>query len=227
MTKYIIRDYFWNLRFSSLKQNKACSQCIGGAIYILCMSVCVNRVWSDHSAWKAVVVENALLLPMIFSYCSASVHPVQLEKMMYLCPMALEERRDYIYGSYCFRTGVHMLIAIAGLGIVVSIYGCDIFSAIHILLNHVLVAVMISHGQRTDDKRHRKVIVIGEIIFVTALFSNVIQYCVIVLAQRALWVKLVLFFVFCSVQLPLEIWYVRYVNRVLRAAVFYESGLKT
>lgn len=225
MTKYIIWDYFWDLRISNLKQNKASVQCIYGMIYIFCMLLFTSRVWRDQSAWRNVIVENALFLPMLFSYGSAAVHPVQLEKMMYLCPTGFEERRNYIYGSYCFRTGFHMLAAIAGLGIVISVSGCDIFSAIQILLNHMLVAVMINHGQRTDDKKRRKVIVTGEIIFMTALFSNGIQFGIIVLAQHALWVKLVLLFVFCSVQLPLEIWYVRYVRRALRAAVFYESGL--
>lgn len=227
MTKHIIRDYFWNLRLSNLKQNKAAVQCIYGMIYIFCMSVCTNRVWSDQSAWRNVIVENALLLPMLFSYGSASVHSIYLDKMMYLCPMDPEERRNYIYGSYCLRTGVHMLVGLAGLGIVIWVSGCDILTAIQILLNHMLVAVMVSHGQRTGDKRRRKVIVTGELIFVTALFSNAMQFAVIVLGQRALWVRLVLFFVFCSVQLPLEIWYVRYVKKALRAAVLYESSLKS
>lgn len=224
MTKYIIRDYFWDLRVSNLKQNKAASQCICGMIYIFCMSMFTNRVWGDSFAWRNVIVENALFLPMVFSYGSAAVHSVQLEKMMYLCPMDFEERRNYIYGSYCFRTGVHMLAAIVGLGIVLFVSDCDIFSAIQILLNQSLVAFMVSHGQRTDDKKRRKVIVVGEVIFVTALFSNVMQFCIIVLAQRMLWIKLVLLLVFCSVQLPLEIWYVRYVRKALRGAVYYESA---
>ena len=145
------------------------------------------------------MVENTLFLPTIFSYCSASVHSIQLEKMMDLCPMDL-----------C---------------IVVCLSNCDIFSAIQILLNHMLVAVMISHGQRTDDKRRRKVIIIGEVLFVTSLLSNAIQFGIIVLAQHALLVKLVLYFIFCSVQLPLEIWYVQYIRRALRVAVFFETDL--
>ena len=80
MTKYIVRDYFGEFRMSNLKQNKASDQCIYGIIYIFCMSICTNHIWSDQFAWQNVIVENALLLPMIFSYCSASVHSVQLEK---------------------------------------------------------------------------------------------------------------------------------------------------
>ena len=102
-----------------------------------------------------------------------------------------------------------MLIAAVGLCIVVCVSDCDIFSVIQILLNHMLVAAMVSHGQRTDDKRRRKVIVIGEVLFATSLLSNAIQFRIIVLAPHVLWVKLVLFFIFCAVQLPLEIWYVQ------------------
>lgn len=225
MAKYIIRDFFGGLRMGNLKQNKASSQCIYGIIFIFCMSVFTEHIWGGRSAWRNVIVENALFLPMLFSYCSASVHSVQLEKIMYLCPMDLKERRNYIYGSYYFRTGVHMLIAAVGLCIVVCVSDCDIFSAIQILLNHMLVAAMVSHGQRTDDKRRRKVIVIGEVLFATSLLSNAIQFRIIVLAPHALWVKLVLFFIFCAVQLPLEIWYVQYIRGALRAAVYFEQDL--
>lgn len=222
MTKYIIRDFFGAFRISSLRQNKASYQCIYGMIYIFCMSIFTQRIWAAQAAWRKVIVENVLLLPMLFSYCSASVHSIQLEKMMYLCPMDRRERRYYIYGSYCFRSGVHMLVAAAGICIAVSISGCDLFFAIQILLNHALIAIMVSHGQRTGDKSRRKVIIIGEIIFVTALFSNVILFSIIVYAPHVLWVRLAVFFVFCLVQLPLEIWYVQYIRKALRAAVTFE-----
>lgn len=222
MTKYIIRDFFSAFRISRLKQNKASFACVYLTVYIICISIFSNRSWSDKQiAWRNIIVENALFLPMIFSFCSVMAHPIQLAKMMYLCPMSPWERRTYIYGSYFFRLGVHMLVSIAGLCIVVANAYCDVFSMIQILINDALVAVMLNHRQQAGDRGSG--MVIGEILFLTALLSNAVQFGIVYDMTPDRWIQWVLFFLFCFVQMPLEIRYVKYIRRELRRAVYYEA----
>lgn len=225
MAKYIIGDFFSAFRIDRLKQNKASFTCICLTAYIIWMSIFVNRGWSDREiAWRNVIVENALFLPMIFSFCSVMAHPVQLTKMMYLCPMSPGERRRYIYGSYYFRIGMHMLVFAAGLCVIVANAYCDVISMIQILLNDAIAAVMLNHRQQTGDRG--RAMVIGEILFVTAALSNAMQFCIVCDMTPGNWIQWVLFFLFCLVQLPLGIWYVKYIRRVLRRAVYYENSLE-
>lgn len=222
MAKYIIRDFFSAFHINNIKQNKTSFACIYLTVYIICISIFSNRGWSDRQiAWRNILVENALFLPMIFSLCSVLAHPVQLAKMMYLCPMSPGERRTYIYGSYCFRIGVHMLVSIAGLCIVVANAYCDVFSMIQILINDALVAVMLNHGQQAGDRG--SAVVIEEILFLTALLSNAVQFGIVYDGMPDRWIQLVLFFLFCLVQMPLEVRYVKYIRRELRRAVYYEA----
>ena len=223
MAKYIIRDFFFDFRMSRVKQNKVAYTCFWMSFYLILTSLFVNRVGiSGAIAWRNVIAENALMLPMIFSFCSVMVHPVQLPKMMYLCPMAPEERRAYIYGSYWFRVGVNMLVGMAGLCIVASYSDCDLMSAVQILMNHALIAVQVSHRQQVGSRNG--VVAAGEIISVTALLSNAVQFIVLLDLTRGLWIRGGIFFIFCFVQLPLQIWYAKYIRSVLREAVFYAHG---
>jgi len=223
MAKYIIRDFFSAFRINNLKQNKVLFTWVYLTVYIICISTFANRGWSDRQiAWRNIIAENALFLPIVFSLCSVMAHPVQLAKMMYLCPMSPEERRTYIYVSYYFRIGMHMLVSIAGLCIVAAYTYCDVVSMIQILLNDALVATMLNHRQQTGDRG--SAMVVGEILFLTALLSNAVQFCIVCDLTPDSWIQWVLFFLFCLVQLPLEIRYVKYIRRELRRAVYYENS---
>ena len=83
-----------------------------------------------------------------------------------------------------------------------------------------LDAGTVSTMQETD----KKVMVIGEIIFVIAMLSNAMQFAIVLDIVPHPLVRWCLFWIFCFVQLPLEIWYVKYIRNVLRTAVYYEGS---
>lgn len=222
MAGYIIRDFFGAFRIGRLRQNKTPYTYIYLTVYIVFLSFFVNRSLSDRqTAWQNAISEIALFLPMIFSLCSVQLHPVQFTKIMYLCPLSPDERRMYVYGSYCFRTGVHMLVSIAGLCVIAANSNCDMVSAIQIFLNDALIAATVNHRQFK-----RKAVVVGEVISVTALLSNAVQFCILLGIAPYYWIRLVSFFTFVFVQLPLEIWYAKHIRKVLQAAVYYEGSLE-
>lgn len=212
MIKYIVRDFFGAFRISSLKQNKASYQCIFISVYFICITV--TCAWGSKFMWRDVLIRLSVLLPMIFSYGSACMHSVQLTKIIYLCPMNPEERRSYIYGSYYFRIGIHMLIVILGLCIVVSNTRCDLLCIIQLLLNHMVIAALVDIDQRT-----------GKIIFAIVFGATIMLLGIFVdfAGIEPEWLKWIAFSVYAVIQLPLGIWYVRYIRKTLHTAVFFET----
>ena len=86
-----------------------------------------GQLEKSASVWTDTVQFLAVLLPLCFSYFSMAVHPVQLSKMMYLCPMNAKERSNYIYGSYFFRIAIQMSIGFLGLWIAAGSVSWDFF----------------------------------------------------------------------------------------------------
>lgn len=224
MLTHIISDFFSVFRINNLRGSKVLYKFSYMTILCIVIILCSNHVWRDGSAWRYVAVQLSVFLPMIFSYFSAMLHPVQPTKIMYLCPMKPEERRRYIYGSYYFRIGVHMLAAVAGLCIVIFYFNDDIFSVIQVLLNHMMVAVLVNREAQADGRVCG--MVIGELIFLAAVFSDIAQLSVIQGFEYDMWTLKFWFVFFCVVQLPLELWYVRYIKMALRAAISYETALR-
>lgn len=221
MITYIIRDYFAMFRIGNLRKNNLANKFSFVPFYFIGMTLCGPFLSHAKFSWCVAAVQFAVFLPIVLSYFSVLAHPVRLPKMMYLCPMQPEERRKYIYGSYFFRIGAHMLPGVLGVCIAIVYSYCDIFSVIEMLLNDLMVALLINREQ--NAKGETSGMVIGEIIFVIAILSSVIQFGIIADAEPDMGIKAVLFAVFCFVQLPLEIKHLKSAEKQLQAAVSFEN----
>lgn len=221
MITYMIRDYFAMFRIGNLRKNNLANKLSFFPFYFIGMTLCGPFLLHTKFSWRVVTVQFAVFMPIALAYFSVLAHPVRLPKMMYLCPMQPEERRKYIYNSYYFRVGVHMLPGVLGVCIAVVYSYCDIFSVIEILLNYLMVALLISREQ--NAKGEVSGMVIGEIIFVIAILSSVIQVGIIADAEPDMGIKAVLFAVFYFVQLPLEIKHLKSAEKQLQAAVSFEN----
>lgn len=220
---------FENFKKNYNKENKSNFTFI--SIYIMWWGLynTINGIKNKEFGWLDALICCAVFLPMLFSYFSTYMHPLRLTKMMYLCPMHSEERKKYIYGTYFFRIGFQMLIAISGICIAVLYSYCDIFSVIQILLNHFMVAIIIVPARETDGRNNSinvKGRISGEIIIIAALISNLIQYGIIVDSYPDMLLKLILFIAFCLIQIPLGITYGKYIREELRAAIYYERSIE-
>lgn len=221
MINDIIRDYFAMFRIGNLKKNNLANKLSFFSLYFIGMTLCGPFLAHAKISWRVIAVQFAVFVPIVFSYFSVLAHPIRLPKMMYLCPMQPDERRKYIYGSYYFRIGVHMLPGVLGVCIAVVYSYCDIFSVIEMFLNYLMVALLVSREQSAKGKVRG--MVIGEIIFVIAILSGVIQVGIIADAEPDMGMKAVLFAVFCLVQLPLEIRHLKSAGKQLQAAVSFEN----
>lgn len=223
MMKYIVRDYFGAFRIANLRQRQGTGRnkivllpAIGIAVNIL-----AGQLEETTFVWTDAVCFLAVLLPLCFSYFSMTVHPIQLSKMMYLCPLNDEERRRYIYGSYLFRIVIHMLICLLGFWIASDRSQCDLFTVIWVLTNQLMTASLVNGGAHHGSGMP----VVGELIFLFSLIANVLQIDCMrgdVSDERILNIGMLIFF--CAVQVPLELSYIKYIRKSLQSAVLYENS---
>lgn len=84
-----------------------------------------------------------VLLPMFLIVASMFFHKVDYDKVFYLLPMTLEERRKTIVSNYLFTVMIHLIIGIIPLCLVLIMARVNIFTAVYMLLNVIILSFMI------------------------------------------------------------------------------------
>ena len=222
MIKYFISDYMraynWN-RFKEKWEGDFFTSFIAFWVFF---SSCGELHATGNLTIHSCIVFLALYLPMYFTIFSGQIHSVKPEKMMYLCPMDIHQRRAYIYSSYYFRIILHMVILVIGIMILFPFSYCDGISIAEILINGLIISGFIPSGRNTRAEMEIVEVQKGILIGV-ALIVNVIQAGIIMDNKPDIVPKIVLFGVLLLVQLPLSIQYYKWVREELRAAVNYEE----
>lgn len=219
--KNIVRDYFRAIKISRLKGRETNGLFL--LSYFIVMPVLIGVSGNVNFRREYMMAFIGILLPMALCCLDTLFRSPGLDKMMYLCPMSREERKKYIYGMYCFGVAVRMLISLMGVCIIIPFSHCDLFSAVQILLNDFLIAVMTaSEGSRENDRMNRE-IQRQILIIALAFISNIIETAIVADELPDFWVKLALFGIFVIVQLPMALKYGRYQKQKLDDAVYYET----
>lgn len=219
--KNIVRDYFRAYKISHLKGRETNGLFL--LSYFIVMPVLIGVSGNVNFRREYMMAFIGILLPMALCCLDTLFRSPGLDKMMYLCPMSREERKKYIYGMYCFGVAVRMLISFMGVCIIIPFSHCDLFSAVQILLNDFLIAVMTaSEGSRENDRMNRE-IQRQILIIALAFISNIIETAIVADELPDYWVKLALLGIFTIVQLPMALKYGRYQKQKLDDAVYYET----
>lgn len=222
--KNIVRDYFRAIKISRLKGRETNGLFL--LSYFIVMPVLIGVSGNVNFRREYMTAFIGILLPMALCCLDTLFRSPGLDKMMYLCPMSREERKKYIYGMYCFGVAVRMLVSLMGVCIIIPFSHCDLFSAVQILLNDFLIAVMTaSEGSRENDRMNRE-IQRQILIIALAFISNIIETAIVADELPDFWVKLALFGIFAIVQLPMALKYGRYQKQKLDDAVYYETWLR-
>lgn len=219
--KNIVRDYFRAYKISRLRGRETNGLFL--LSYFIVMPVLIGVSGNVNFRREYMMAFIGILLPMALCCLDTLFRSPGLDKMMYLCPMSREERKKYIYGMYCFGVAVRMLISFMGVCIIIPFSHCDLFSAVQILLNDFLIAVMTaSEGSRENDRMNRE-IQRQILIIALAFISNIIETAIVADELPDYWVKLALLGIFTIVQLPMALKYGRYQKQKLDDAVYYET----
>ena len=163
-------------------------------------------------------------LPMLYILFSVYMHPVGLCKMMYLCPMEPDERRQYIRSSYRFGVLVRMSVAAIGVGMVMMLYDCDMKAVTEILLNDLVMSLLIPSEKRPVEGYGsiRKETVGMICMIVVSMLSNLILALAVADKDPGDTIIIILAGI-VLIQIPLMIGYRKYVRSELEAAVYYEN----
>lgn len=163
-------------------------------------------------------------LPMLYILFSVYMHPVGLCKMMYLCPMEADERRQYIRSSYRFGVFVRMSLAVIGAGMMMALYDCDMIAVTEILLNDLVMSLLIP-SERNPVEGYgsiRKETLYMICMIVVAMLSNFILALAVADQDPGKAILIILAGI-VLIQIPLMIGYRKYVRGELEAAAYYEN----
>lgn len=219
--KDMVRDYFGSYRINRLAGKK--TDGLYFLSWFIAMPVYIGVSGNVNFDREYMIAFMGILWPMGLSCLDTLLRSPGLDKMLYLCPMSKEERKRCIYRTYYFGVGIHMLVSFIGICVLLPFTHCDAFSAVQILLNDSLVAILVSSETGGENGRADKETALQILMIALALISNMIETAVVADELPDLWVKAALFGIFLMVQLPMAVKYGGYVKQRLYDAVYYET----
>ena len=232
MWKWVVRDYFaafrWERSKEWLKNNNGWWMILYfGFLFPACFNL-----WSSD---KLLGVYFLMALPVMFSAFSTAVQPMGLSKVMYLCPMEQEKRKEYIAKSYLFRMLVVILLEVLVAVLMMLLGMTDIVTACVIVANGIFWAIANSGlGHQYVDALTRERLksvtpyALGNLATGLLMLSAVSQFslvCVICWDNPvAWWVKWIFVAVALVFQLPLAIRLLQNWDIAINRAASYEAS---
>lgn len=174
------------------------------------------------SAGNAVLV-SGICLPLLFIMVSLFTHPVQLPKMMYLCPMQPEERKAYIQKSYWFRFTVQMGISVIGVLVVLCVSSLDFFLAGMILANDVMLSSLVYPARRSKDTDSKMEYILFCVLIPLCMLSVVVLLAFAIGEETGMLAKIILLLLFGFIELPPFVKYQKYIRLEMEDALTFEG----
>lgn len=232
MTKRIVRDYFTAFRWSRIKETYAKEQWW----LFLYLLIILPLICQFYDTKESTLAYWMVYIPFFFAMFAAPLHPPVLPKMLYLCPMSREMRREYIVKSCYIRVCIPIVIGIVGVAILLWQGICDWICGAGILLNLVLFATMMGSG--VNAKGYGKKLENGQRVMnmdtaqgIYEAISLILAYLVSMLyafllatdANAMQWVKWVLIGATLLIQLPVTLKYLSYWQESVENSIYYEG----
>lgn len=179
-----------------------------------------KQMMDIHSKW----IMGFVCVPMFLSAIAMVFHPICMSKMMYLCPMRAEERKQYVEDMYWFRVMIHCVIAVIFVGIAAGISHCNWLSVILLLLNDFMFAFLIrpknSISMMVDTDIERW---IWFFLHLLICVSNYLQGHILISTDDDLWLNITLAIIFVGIQLPMAWRYRKCVQQRLEEVMMFQE----
>lgn len=211
------REYWRAFRIDNLKRMwKSDKESWFAPFYLMVYPLLFGGGFTDRHVNENILLYVAVLIPMVFVIFSEIIHPVRLPKIMYLCPMTDEKRREMIRNGYYFRVCLHWGVMMIGLLAVIIYSSFDPILAVEYAINSLLLSMMI-----TIEKKYGKGY--QGIVAVVAIFSNIIMASSLMDRDDSLLLKLLMLGLIIAIQLPFMRLSWIYIRCELEDAVYYEA----
>lgn len=230
MFKWIVRDYFAAFRWENIKEILK-----NGGLFVaiyLCGFIPVTGGFTEKKEYLLTYV--LIAVPLAFISLSGKLHSIKLPKVMFLCPIDRNVRREYIVKSCCFRIGLHVAINALAILILVCMGLCDWVSSIVLELNSAFLTLFMLGVKKRKNSVYRdpfpsteitKESIVGILnVFFVIISSSGVACMLCWDTPVAWWVKYIFLSIALVVQLPLTIAYMTYWKKAVEEAVDYESS---
>ena len=232
MLRKVWLDYLEGFRWSKIRAfynfNRAW-------IFIYMLTMLPFIVQNNHE--EIVLVEYYLtVIPLLLGIHTMAIIPLRLPKQMYLCPMGMEERQQYLKQMFWVRLVMPVLLGmiLSAIGMVVGrfdlIYaGKQMFGLLSVMISGSITYFPGSVMDRDNDKekehftdkRLKGLKTIGMIGQITSLI-----YVVLLIFQVGMvdmWIRYLSNILVLSIIIA-DIWTMRYLPTVLELNVDYENA---
>ncbi|MDD6857637.1 hypothetical protein ACTNBM_09740 [Lachnospiraceae bacterium HCP1S3_C3] len=219
--KDIVKEYFenWTVgRFSKMRLNESSTFLI---VYMWVMYMFnVMDVLNTQINRREALMGLVMLISGTLVYFSMIQHPLQHEKIFYLCPMNHEERKKYIWNTYFFRCAAHIILFTFGTVIMMPFSSFKPLMYPVILLNNVVISMIVPINNKTE-KGYCYIL----FLVLTTVLSNMAAIEVLADSKNSdMWMQIILICVLIFITLPLMVGFSKHIKRKLNEAVDYETN---
>ena len=232
--KMVIRDYMAAFRLSRIKERYGSN--FFGMFYlgIYLVAIMPTAVLGQNGASKYIAEYYVLVCLLLFCMYSSQLHPIEMSKLLYLCPMSRQERREYLLKSYLLKIGVIFVASALGLILILNIGKLNLIYATLFLCANMGLAISSSlmNAKRIRaciDKRKSVVMSSGAdgretaAIIVSICLALFLLICVDSQEEMQGVVGVVIALVLLVVELPLVITMLKRVRPTIEQAMNYEN----
>lgn len=237
MTGRVVRDYFTAFRWSNVR---ACMKASHWFVFVY-IFICIPLFECIVSyGWKIDLVR--ILVPAgmaMFVVFTAPLHPVTMPKIMFLCPLSREQRREYVRKAWLFKIAVPIVMTVFSMTVLGACGKMEFFRGIQITVTMSVLAISTSMAERgaekslPSDKERRNVWEMtgdGWIVAAVIMFSVIMSLMIAVYGggESISETDVIVIGVGCAVvELPLAIQVLRRIIRKLAVFTDYEYMLRS
>ena len=110
MLRLIAREYVAGL----WRSGKGQANKVMGIFWVIYAVTVLPALWGCYDTWIGAGLYLSIAIPMLWCAIESMLSPIQMTKLLFLCPMDETMRRKYIRGTYYFKVLVHTTLGVVG-----------------------------------------------------------------------------------------------------------------
>lgn len=229
--KLAIRNYIRAFKWQNIKETYR----YGSWFSLLYMWIILPQILNGWDGERSVA-SILIIFPSIFMMFSATLYPMALPKLMYLCPMSKDMRKKYIISTCCIRTGVPILFSLIIVTVCLFMGAIDWICALGIMLNNIIFSLFLGSGTNKrgygeiDQKGYRSIPMntafsICEAVIIIFCLLLTIGYCAMDFTEP-LWLKVLMLVITLLIPAPVTRYYLKFWPSSVENALCYENTMK-
>lgn len=150
MTGRVVRDYFTAFRWSNVRVCMKAYHWFPFVYLFICLPLfeCIVSYGRKIDLVR-ILVPGGMAMFVVFT---ALLHPVTMPKIMFLCPLSREQRREYVRKAWLFRVAVPIVMTVFLMNVLGACGKMEFFRGIQITVTICVLAISTSMVERGAEK---------------------------------------------------------------------------